>query len=79
ALPLALLGPRAYGELLGRIAAPGLVAGSMAPLALEWVITQAGPLSGVITLAVVGLACTAIAYAVVRAGRTLNESTTEAP
>jgi MFS family permease len=79
ALPLALLGPRAYGELLGRIAAPGLVAGSMAPLALEWVITQAGPLSGVITLSVFGLACTAIAYAVVRAGRTLNESTTEAP
>jgi MFS family permease len=74
ALPHALLGPRAYGELLGRIAAPGLVAGSMAPLALEWVITQAGPLAGVITLATIGLACTAIACAVVRAGRALNQS-----
>jgi hypothetical protein len=72
ALPLTLLGPRAYGELLGRIAAPGLVAASIAPLAFEWVMGTGGASAGVVTLSAMGLICTALAYAVLRAARALG-------
>ncbi|MEN9314044.1 MAG: hypothetical protein RIS35_437 [Pseudomonadota bacterium] len=42
ALPLAVFGNLAYGETLGRIAAPGLVCSALGPVLFAWVIERIG-------------------------------------
>ena len=55
ALPLAVFGNQAYGETLGRIAAPGLVCSALAPVLFAWLLERIGthPAFGVL----VGIAC----------------------
>lgn len=62
ALPLAILGPRDYGELLGRIAAPGLYVSAVAPVLFTQVLEAWGELAGVALMGVTGLGCTLIAW-----------------
>lgn len=59
ALPLAVFGNVAYGETLGRIAAPGLVCSALGPVLFAWVLERIGthPAFGVL----VAIACASFA------------------
>lgn len=59
ALPLAVFGNVAYGETLGRIAAPGLVCSALGPVLFAWVLERIGthPAFGVL----VSIACASFA------------------
>ena len=56
AVPLALFGHAGYATTLGRIAAPGLITASLAPLAFAWVVENFGARGGLALLAAVSLA-----------------------
>ena len=59
-VPLALFGPTGYGRLIGRIAGPGLVVQSAAPLVLAFVAeraSDAAALAFVCGFALIALAC----------------------
>ncbi len=56
AVPLALFGHAGYATTLGRIAAPGLITASVAPLAFAWVLESFGVRAGLGLLAAVSLA-----------------------
>ena len=65
-LPLALFGSRGYGELLGRIAGPGLLAAAAAPVTLSALVEAAGPRAGLALLAACAVGAVASIAAVVR-------------
>ncbi len=69
ALPLLIIGPRGYGELLGRIAAPSLVVSALSPLAFAWLLDTWGPALSGAALFAAGLAGTFAAAALIRYAR----------
>jgi hypothetical protein len=69
ALPLLIMGPTGYGELLGRIAAPSLVVSAVSPLAFGQIMNVWGPQVGAILLFVAGVASTLAAAFLIRSAR----------
>lgn len=69
ALPLVLFGQQGYGEVLGRLAAPGLVASALAPVLFSSVLERTGPTTGLGLLAAIALASFAGLVWVVRRAR----------
>ncbi|HMN64588.1 MAG TPA: MFS transporter [Burkholderiaceae bacterium] len=65
-LPLAVFGSRGYGELLGRIAGPGLLAAAAAPVTLSALVEAAGPRAGLALLAACAFGALVSIAAVVR-------------
>lgn len=65
-LPLTLIGPNGYGELLGRIAAPSLYVSALSPLIFGLAIESWGAHVASTLLFLAGLAATAAATALVR-------------
>lgn len=65
-LPLAVFGRRGYGELLGRLAGPGLLAAAAAPVTLSALVEAAGPRAGLALLAACGFGALVSIAAVVR-------------
>lgn len=51
AFPLALFGPKGYGEVLGKLATPILLMNAIAPMAFAWLTDGTGPATGIIVLA----------------------------
>jgi hypothetical protein len=68
-LPLTLIGPRGYGEVLGRIAAPSLYVSALSPLLFGLAIESWGARVASLLLFLAGLAATAAAAALVRHAR----------
>jgi hypothetical protein len=68
-LPITLFGTAGYGEVLGRLAAPTLFMGAIAPvlfgLAIEWL----GPAGASLFLLVLGVLSTGLAGRLVRLAR----------
>ena len=69
ALPLTIIGPRGYGELLGRIAAPSLIVSAVSPLVFGVVLEAFGADAAWLLFAA-GIACTLAAVLLVRHART---------
>lgn len=68
-LPLAVFGSRGYGELLGRIAAPGLLAAAAAPVTFSALVEAAGPRAGLVLLAAFGIGALASIVLLARLAR----------
>jgi MFS family permease len=50
AVPLALFGHQGYGTVLGRLAAPGLIAAALAPAIFAWILERYGVRAGLAAL-----------------------------
>jgi MFS family permease len=69
ALPLALIGSRGFGELLGRLAAPSLFVSALSPLIFGQVLEMWGAAVSASLLFLAGIGCTVAAAALVRHAR----------
>lgn len=69
ALPLLIIGPHGYGELLGRIASPALVVSALSPLVFAWFLEIWGPVGAAVTLFVAGIASTLAAAVLIQHAR----------
>jgi hypothetical protein len=56
AVPLALFGHQGYGTVLGRLAAPGLIAAALAPAVFAWILERYGVRAGLGALTVASIA-----------------------
>lgn len=69
ALPLLIIGPHGYGELLGRIAAPALAVSALSPLVFAWFLESWGPVGAAMTLFAAGIASTLAAAVLIQRAR----------
>jgi hypothetical protein len=78
ALPIALFGTAGYGEVLGRLAAPTLYLGAIAPVLFALMIDGLGPVGATLTLFALGLASSALAWQLVKLSRSQAASSIQA-
>jgi hypothetical protein len=69
AVPLALFGRESYGAVLGRLAAPGLIAAALAPTLFAWIVEAVGVRAGLLALIAASLASFAGMLVLARGGR----------
>jgi MFS family permease len=77
-LPVALFGPKGYGEVLGRLAAPTLYLGAIAPALFGLIIEQLGEVRATALLWVIGVFATWMAARLVRLAKTQSSSSIQA-
>ncbi len=77
-LPVALFGPKGYGEVLGRLAAPTLFLGAIAPVLFGLIIERFGEVAATATLWVVGTIATWMSARLVRLARCQSSSSIQA-
>lgn len=69
ALPLSIMGPQGYGELLGRIAAPTLYVSAVSPVLFAEILERFGASAGAIVLWLAGMTALIAAALLVRHSR----------
>lgn len=69
ALPLLIIGPKGYGEILGRIATPALIVSALSPLAFAWLMNAWGTEGAAAVLVAAGIASTLAAAVLVQQAR----------
>lgn len=77
-LPVALFGPRGYGEVLGRLAAPMLYLGAIAPALFGLIIEHLGEVRATALLWIIGAIATWMAARLVRLARAQSSSSIQA-